>query len=85
MNALVADQMSRLRELLGSPKTATKFLRNGYGRFPQFGMYTGRSEFHGWYSEEVETKIEGGVRRKNGNARVKPTNVFLKSSKTILE
>jgi len=59
MNALVADQMSRLRELLGNPKTATKFLKNGYGRFPQFGMYTGRSEFHGWYSEEVETKIEG--------------------------
>ena len=55
MNALVADQMRRLRELLGNPKTATKYLRNGYGRFPQFGMYTGRSEFHGWYSEEIET------------------------------
>jgi Lhr-like helicase len=59
MNALVADQMSRLRELLGNPKTATQVMRNGYGRFPQFGMYTGRSEFHGWYSEEVETKVEG--------------------------
>ena len=32
MNALVADQMSRLRDLLGSPKTATNFLENGYGR-----------------------------------------------------
>ena len=64
MNALVADQMSRLRELLGSPKTATQFLRNGYGRFPQFGMYTGRSEFHGWYSEEVETEIEDGETKK---------------------
>ncbi|MDA8568128.1 DEAD/DEAH box helicase [Euryarchaeota archaeon] len=64
MNALVADQMSRLRDLLGSPKTATNFLENGYGRFPQFGMYTGRSEFHGWYSEEVETKIKGGGSKK---------------------
>ena len=52
MNALVADQMSRLRKLLGSPKMATKLMNNGYGRFPQFGMYTGRTEFHGWYAEE---------------------------------
>ncbi len=51
MNALVADQMSRLRELFGDPKTATHFLNNGYGRFPQFGMYTGRTPFHGWFAK----------------------------------
>jgi len=54
MNALVADQMSRLRKLLGSTEMATKFMNDGYGRFPQFGMYTGRTEFHGWYAEEHE-------------------------------
>ena len=52
MNALVADQMARLREIFGKPEMAIRLKRNGYGRFPQFGMYTGRTPFHGWYSEQ---------------------------------
>ena len=60
MNALVADQMARLRDLMGDPKIATKLMRNGYGRFPQFGMYTGRTEYHGWYAEP-HTVEENGV------------------------
>jgi len=50
MNALVADQMSRMRDLFGDPKIATILQNKGYGRFPQFGMYTGRAPFHGWYA-----------------------------------
>lgn len=50
MNALVADQLSRLRELLGNPDISTMLLRKGYGRFPQFGMYTGRTDYHGWFA-----------------------------------
>ena len=60
MNALVADQMSRLRKLLGSPDMAIKMMRNGFQRFPQFGMYTGRTEFHGWYAEEHTTTNKDG-------------------------
>ena len=80
MNALVADQMSRLRELLGNPKTATKFMRNGYGRFPQFGMYTGRSEFHGWYSEERKNETEG---KGTKNAWVRSSKTTKRVSQTV--
>jgi ATP-dependent helicase YprA (DUF1998 family) len=59
MNALVADQMARLRDLMGNPKIATKLMRNGYGRFPQFGMYTGRTEYHGWYAEPYTVEKNG--------------------------
>jgi len=54
MNALVADQMARMRELLGDPRTATRISNSGFGRFPQFGMYTGRTPFHGWYATPNE-------------------------------
>lgn len=51
MNALVSDQVSRLRRLIGDPDN--KFLRifrNTCGqdvRRPQFGMYTGRTPYPG--------------------------------------
>jgi ATP-dependent helicase YprA (DUF1998 family) len=48
MNALVNDQLSRLRLLLGDPAVADAF--NGLGkdrRFPRFGMYTGRTPYPG--------------------------------------
>ena len=59
MNALVADQLSRLRELLGNPELSTMLLRKGYGRFPQFGMYTGRTDYHGWFSVDTNADNEG--------------------------
>lgn len=55
MNALVSDQISRLRRLLGDPNE--KFLRAfrvtaGYtARRPQFGMYTGRTPYAGTHPE----------------------------------
>lgn len=46
MNALVSDQTSRLRRLLGDPRLAALF-RDRYGRQPQFGMYTSRTPYPG--------------------------------------
>jgi ATP-dependent helicase YprA (DUF1998 family) len=51
MNALVADQTVRIRNLFGTLEMAAKLQRKGSGRPCQFGMYTGRSPAHGWYSE----------------------------------
>ena len=50
MNALVADQLTRLREMLGNRELANHLYKKGLNRNPRFGMYTGRTPFHGWYS-----------------------------------
>lgn len=50
MNALVADQLSRLRKILGDPESEfSKSWNAGFerGRRPQFGMYTGRTPYPG--------------------------------------
>jgi ATP-dependent helicase YprA (DUF1998 family)/Zn finger protein HypA/HybF involved in hydrogenase expression len=48
MNALVNDQLSRLRLLLGDPAVAEAFQSLGDSRrFPRFGMYTGRTPYPG--------------------------------------
>jgi len=48
MNALVNDQLSRLRMLLGDPAAADAFEGMGKGRrAPRFGMYTGRTPYPG--------------------------------------
>lgn len=48
MNALVNDQLSRLRLLFGDNSVATAFHELGNGlRHPTFGMYTGRTPYPG--------------------------------------
>lgn len=51
MNALVSDQISRLRRLIGDPQNRfLKIFRDVCGhniRRPQFGMYTGRTPYPG--------------------------------------
>lgn len=51
MNALVSDQISRLRRLIGDPEHKfIKIFRDTVGadaRRPQFGMYTGRTPYPG--------------------------------------
>lgn len=51
MNALVSDQLSRLRKLIGDPEEKfVKIFRKTCGdksRRPQFGMYTGRTPYPG--------------------------------------
>ncbi len=46
MNALVSDQISRLRRLFGDMRLST-LLKSRYGRFPRFGMYTSRTPYPG--------------------------------------
>ena len=59
MNALVVDQISRLRRLLGSNEFLTVFRRfaeNDKTRRPQFGMYTGRTPYPGDRSKTSEDR-----------------------------
>lgn len=63
MNALVSDQVSRLRRMIGDPdKKFVKIFRNTCGsdvRRPQFGMYTGRTPYPGVEpSSEQDRKLE---------------------------
>lgn len=46
MNALVSDQMTRLRRLFGDERVKEKFQLTG-GRIAQFGMYTSRTPYPG--------------------------------------
>ena len=56
MNALVADQLKRLRQLLGGKELASELaqgalVQGGKPRPFQFGQYTGRTKFHGSYAK----------------------------------
>jgi ATP-dependent helicase YprA (DUF1998 family) len=51
MNALVSDQLSRLRRTLGRPESAI-IIERAFGRTVQFGMYTGRTPYHGQYNPD---------------------------------
>lgn len=56
MNALVADQLKRLRQILGGEELATELAQSalfqGNQERPfQFGQYTGRTKFHGAYAK----------------------------------
>lgn len=50
INALVSDQLSRMRILFGS-STGSQTISRMYGRKVQFGMYTSRTPYHGVYDE----------------------------------
>lgn len=60
MNALVSDQISRLRRMIGD--SDNEFLRifrescGTYSRRPQFGMYTGRTPYAGVKSDKKKDK-----------------------------
>lgn len=68
MNALVSDQVSRLRRMIGDPDGKfIKVFRNICGervRRPQFGMYTGRTPYPGEQpSAEQDGKLEKTLAR----------------------
>jgi ATP-dependent helicase YprA (DUF1998 family) len=48
MNALVADQLARLRMLFGG-QLGAQLMQEMFGRKIQFGMYTSRTPYHGLY------------------------------------
>lgn len=66
MNALVSDQISRLRKMLGDPQqNFAHIFRNVCGpnvRRPQFGMYTGRTPYPGEPSVDEDQKLEKTLR-----------------------
>lgn len=68
MNALVSDQVGRLRRMIGDPeKKFIRIFRNTCGdevRRPQFGMYTGRTPYPGAKpSTEQDRKLEKTLAR----------------------
>ncbi len=68
MNALVSDQVSRLRKLIGDPdKKFVSIFRNNsnsFARRPQFGMYTGRTPYAGSEPRtEADRKLEKTLAR----------------------
>lgn len=69
MNALVSDQLARVRRLLGNDSGSQAIL-NIFGRKIQFGMYTSRTPYHGVYDE------------KKNDSRIKPViEYFVKLKK----
>jgi len=48
MNALVADQLGRLRDMLGDRNVSRRISDLGFGRYPRIGMSTSRAPFYGW-------------------------------------
>ncbi len=56
MNALVADQLGRIRHMLGTNKISGQLKQEGLGRNPRFGMYTSRAPYHGWYAKQKKGK-----------------------------
>ena len=68
MNALVSDQVSRLRKMIGDPDNKfIEIFRYTCGaevRRPQFGMYTGRTPYPGDHpSPEQDRKLEKTLAR----------------------
>lgn len=66
MNALVSDQMGRLRKMLGNGENGfheiIRELAPG-ARIPQFGMYTGRTPYPGDRDYHENVKYAGTIRR----------------------
>ncbi|MFC7043704.1 DEAD/DEAH box helicase [Halonotius sp. GCM10025705] len=54
MNALVADQLARMRQLFGD-ENGRETLADRMGRTVQFGMYTGRTPYHGEFDVDKNT------------------------------
>ncbi|GHV97609.1 DEAD/DEAH box helicase [Lactobacillus nasalidis] len=61
MNALVSDQISRLRRIVGDPKgkfaNAFRAVSFADARRPQFGMYTGRTPYSGSHSIKNDMQL----------------------------
>lgn len=67
MNALVSDQISRLRKLLGDrDNNFLKIFRDICGknsRRPQFGMYTGRTPYPGKQNKTQDQKLQSTLEK----------------------
>jgi len=64
MNALVADQLGRLRRMIGANKFYNMFINiAGDTRIPQFGMYTGRTPYAGEQKKTQDMKLAETLRK----------------------
>lgn len=86
MNALVSDQISRLRKLIGDPDDKfVNVFRNACGsnrRRPQFGMYTGRTPYAGEEPEKSQDrKLEGRLAAMSGSSDNEYYEHLLKNGK----
>ncbi|WP_406038827.1 DEAD/DEAH box helicase [Succinimonas sp.] len=66
MNALVSDQMGRLRKMIGNGDNRYHDIINELApnsRVPQFGMYTGRTPYPGEFNHEQNTKYADTLKR----------------------
>jgi ATP-dependent helicase YprA (DUF1998 family) len=62
MNALVSDQIGRLRKIIGDQEgnfhsIFSEYTNNPNIRFPQFGMYTGRTPYPGEINKDKDKKL----------------------------
>lgn len=64
MNALVSDQIGRLRKMIGTESFYQMFLDyTGSERRPQFGMYTGRTPYAGDMRREQDKALSETLRK----------------------
>lgn len=64
MNALVSDQIGRLRKMIGTESFYKMFLDyTGSERRPQFGMYTGRTPYAGDMRREQDKALSETLRK----------------------
>ena len=82
MNALVSDQISRLRRLIGDPDhrfvNIFREICGGNSRRPQFGMYTGRTPYAGKEPKRQEDRDLADTYRRMVNPETEEEKAFLK-------
>lgn len=85
MNALVADQIGRLRKMIGDPENRfyhqfqTFASESTISRRPQFGMYTGRTPYPGQAEKRKDKELATALRKdilKKGESFVKELQRF---------
>lgn len=89
MNALVSDQVARLREMMGirpvepSKRPGRDILRDAFSRVPQFMQYTSRSPYHGDYKaaknrQQIADRVQRWINYESAKPGTPPHNLFLK-------
>ena len=90
MNALVSDQLGRLRKMIGVEKFHEIFRENtGKFRIPKFGMYTGRTLYPGPWdkknNKDFAKTLENDILKKNEKFKEKLKEMGRYPSKHDLE
>lgn len=81
MNALVSDQISRLRRLIGDPEhrfvNIFRDICGSNSRRPQFGMYTGRTPYAGAEPRRSEDRALANTYSRMVNPQTEEERIFL--------